>query len=47
MLNGMDALSMVGTNELENANRRLGKMYADSKTQAGILKDAMQMRPSQ
>ena len=46
---GMDASQMGRMKELEEENRRLKKMYAESQMSADILREAMQkmVRPSQ
>ena len=41
---GMDASLMARLKELEEENRRLKKMYAESQMQADVLKEAMRKK---
>jgi putative transposase len=41
---GMDASLMARMKELEEENRRLKKMYAESQMQADVLKEAMRKK---
>ncbi len=41
---GMDASMMARLKELEEENRRLKKMYAESQMQADVLKEAMRKK---
>ncbi len=41
---GMDASMMARLKELEDENRRLKKMYAESQMQADVLKEAMRKK---